>query len=77
MSDYTMRRERLERLLDAQVGHRRDIYEDLELVLTQCDDGYSYEWQDQHGAVRCCGWFRGSESEARGEAIAHLSLGAN
>ncbi len=71
----TMRRERVERLAEAQVAHRKDIYEDLELVLVKCEDGYSYDWQDQHGATRCCGWFRGTESQACVEAIAHLEGG--
>ena len=45
---------------------------DLELIVTKHEDGFNYEWQDQHGAVRCCGWFRGTESQVCVEAIAHL-----
>lgn len=47
----------------------RDYYD---LVLTKAMDGWTYEWQDGHGKVVCCGWTRGTKREGREEAIRHL-----
>ena len=44
----------------------------FDLVLIKCMDGWSYEWQDNHGKVACCGWSRGTKNEARREAVSHL-----
>lgn len=49
-----------------------DRVKGLDLVLVRCRDGWSYEWQDQHGRVVCCGWSRGTKREGREEAHAHL-----
>ncbi len=51
---------------------KHDPYKDLTLTLVRQMDGWAYEWQDPHGAVRCCGWSRGTKAEAEAEANAHL-----
>ena len=43
------------------------------LFLTRCDDGWSYEWQDIHGAVVCCGWSQGTKTDARAMALSHVA----
>ena len=44
-----------------------------DLVLTRCDDGWSYEWQDGHGYVVCCGWSQGTKTDATDEALSHVA----
>ena len=44
----------------------------LDLLLTKCKDGYSYDWQDGSGQVWCCGWSRGTKEDAKEEAVSHL-----
>lgn len=46
------------------------IRHNMELELIPCKGGWSYQWHDQHGAVRCSGWLpSGDRHEAERVAI--------
>jgi len=36
-------------------------YKGLDLILIECKDGFSYEWQDGHGKIWCSGWLPGTK----------------